>query len=134
MSASSWQGWNWSVSALITGTREWAAKASTVSWSKVRIITASTIRDSTRAESSTGSPRPSWVSRGDRNTLAPPNWVIATSNDTRVRVEDFSKIMPRVLPRRGSWNCPVCSMVFSSTARCIRYPSSLGVRSIRVRK
>ena len=29
-----------------------------------------------------------------------------------------------------SWNCPVCSMVFSSTARCIRYPSSLGVRSI----
>ena len=82
-------------------------------------------------KSSTGSPRPSWVSRGDRNTLAPPNWVIATSNDTRVRVEDFSKIKPRVLPSARVASAGVC---FSSVARAITARNSSLLRSFKVRK
>ena len=58
--------------------------------------------ESTRAVSSIGSPRPSWVSRGDRNRAWPPNCAIPTSKDTRVRVEDFSKIMPSVRFFSGS--------------------------------
>ena len=63
MSARIWHGWYSLVSPLITGTRECAAKRSMMSCSKVRIITMSTMREITCAASSTGSPRPSWVSR-----------------------------------------------------------------------
>ena len=62
-SARTWQGWNSFVSPLITGTRELAAKRSTIACSKVRIITMSHIREITCAASSTGSPRPSCESR-----------------------------------------------------------------------
>ena len=134
MSASSWHGWKSSVRALITGTCECCANVSTVLWAKVRIITASTMRDSTRAESSIGSPRPSWVSRGDRKMLAPPNCVMATSNDTRVRVEDFSKIIPSVLPRMMLWRSPRFCIAFSSMARAISRFSSAGDKSSKVRK
>jgi hypothetical protein len=41
-SARTWQGWNWSVSALITGTAEAAARASRRSCSKVRQAMAAT--------------------------------------------------------------------------------------------
>ena len=63
MSARIWQGWYSLVRPLITGTRELAAKRSMMSCSKVRIITMSLMREMTCAASSTGSPRPSCVSR-----------------------------------------------------------------------
>ena len=66
MSARSWQGWRRSVSALMTGTRLTAAKRSSASCENVLTEITSTISDSTRAVSSTGSPRPIWVSFGDR--------------------------------------------------------------------
>ena len=49
ISASSWQGWYSSVSALMTGTWELAANSVTSSWLKVRIITTSTMLEITRA-------------------------------------------------------------------------------------
>ena len=55
-------GWNSLVSPLMTGTRECAAKVSMRSCPKVRIITRSTMRLMTRAVSSIGSARPSWLS------------------------------------------------------------------------
>lgn len=58
-----WQGWYSLVSPLMTGTRELAAKRSTISCSKVRIITRSLMREMTWAASSTDSPRPSCESR-----------------------------------------------------------------------
>ena len=61
----------------------------------------STISESTLAVSSMGSPRPSWVSLGDKNIALPPNWDMPASNETRVRVDDFSKIIPSTLPLKG---------------------------------
>ena len=66
MSASTWQGWYSLVRPLITGTREFAAKRSMMSCSKVRIMTRSHMREITWPASSTGSPRPSCVSRVNR--------------------------------------------------------------------
>ena len=60
-SASTWQGWNESVSALTTGTRLTDAAACTRSWPNVRHTIAATCRSSTRVVSSIGSPRPSWL-------------------------------------------------------------------------
>ena len=60
-SASTWQGWNSSVSALITGTLDTLASALIRRWAKVRMATASTNRDSTREVSSMVSSRPSWL-------------------------------------------------------------------------
>ena len=62
-SARTWQGWYSLVRPLMTGTRECAAKRSTIDCSYVRIITRSHIREITCAASSTGSPRPSCESR-----------------------------------------------------------------------
>src|SRR5579872_2714076 len=47
------------------------------------------------------SPRPSWLSCVPRMIVSPPSWRIATSNDTRVRVDGFSKIIASVLPASG---------------------------------
>src|SRR3989440_10787742 len=52
------------------------------------------------------SPRPSCKSLGFRNRACPPSCVIPTSNDTRVRVDDFSKIIARLRPRSGSYGSP----------------------------
>src|SRR5476651_1614760 len=50
------------------------------------------------------SPRPSWVSPRPSMIVWPPSSRMPTSNDTRVRVEGFSKIMASVLPASGlSW-------------------------------
>ena len=57
-SASSWQGWNSSVSALTTGTPACAAISSSRSWPKVRQTIAETIRPSTRAVSAIDSRAP----------------------------------------------------------------------------
>ncbi len=95
-SARIWQGWNSLVRPLITGTREWAAKRSIFSCPKVRIMTMSVMRLMTRALSSIGSERPSWLSPVVRCTTLPPNWYMPASKLTRVRVLAFSKIMARV--------------------------------------
>ena len=47
------------------------------------------------------SPRPSWVSLPVRTITSPPSWRMPTSNETRVRVDGFSKISARVLPANG---------------------------------
>ena len=47
------------------------------------------------------SPRPSCISVPVSITTSPPSWRIATSNDTRVRVEGLSKIIASVLPASG---------------------------------
>ena len=50
------------------------------------------------------SPRPSWVSVRPSMIVWPPSSRMPTSNDTRVRVEGFSKIIASVLPPNGlSW-------------------------------
>src|SRR2546422_5733316 len=38
-----------------------------------------------RAVSAIGSPRPSWMSREERNRACPPSWYVPTSKETRVR-------------------------------------------------
>ena len=100
MSARIWQGWNSLVRPLITGTRECAAKRSSLSWPKVRIITRSTMRLITLALSSMGSARPSWLSPVVRCTTEPPSWYIRLEAHAR-RVEAFSKIMASVRSASG---------------------------------
>ena len=134
MSARSWQGWKRSVSALMTGTAEHPAKRSSFSCSKVRTVMTSTMLEMTRAVSSTGSPRPSWVSRGDRNMALPPRCAIAASKETRVRVDDFSKTMASTLPGRVWCGVPACRRRLSSSARSSSATSSSRVRSSSVRK
>ena len=57
------------------------------------------------------SPRPSWVSPRPSMIVWPPSSRMPTSNDTRVRVEGFSKIMASVLPPNGL-SCPPLSRAF----------------------
>src|SRR3546814_20814489 len=63
---------------------------------------ASTKRESTRAVSATVSPRPSCIETASITIVVPPSWRIAMSNDTRVRLEFFSKIIASVRPARKS--------------------------------
>ena len=84
------------VRPLITGTRECVEKRSMIDCSKVRIITMSTMRVMTRATSSIGSPRLSWVWLEVRLITVPPICSMPASNETRVRVEFFSKIIASV--------------------------------------
>ncbi|MCY1374898.1 hypothetical protein D9M69_622690 [compost metagenome] len=62
----------------------------------------STMRLITRALSSMGPARPSWLSPVVRCTTEPPIWYMPALKLTRVRVLAFSKIMARV--RSGSAN------------------------------
>ena len=101
MSARIWQGWYSLVSPLITGTRELDAKRSMIDCSKVRIMTMSTMREITRATSSSGSPRPICVSRVISVMTEPPSWFMPASNDTRVRVDCFSNIIASVRSTSG---------------------------------
>ena len=61
----------------------------------------STMRLITRAESSTGSARPSWLSPVVRWTTEPPIWYMPASKLTRVRVLAFSKIIASVRSTSG---------------------------------
>lgn len=88
-SARIWHGWNWSVSALITGTELAAAICSMLSWPNVRHTIAALCRHSTRAVSPIGSPRPIWLVCESITSGMPPSSPTPTENDTRVRVEDF---------------------------------------------
>src|SRR5580704_12681947 len=47
------------------------------------------------------SPRPIWTSRAERNNGWAPSCQAPTSNDTRVRVDDFVKIIANDLPASG---------------------------------
>ncbi len=64
-------------------------------------MTTSHMRDTTCAASSTGSPRPSCESRVLRKIAAPPSWCIPASNERRVRVDCFSKIIASVRSSSG---------------------------------
>jgi hypothetical protein len=48
------------------------------------------------------------MSLEERKSACPPSWNAPTSNDTRVRVEDLAKSIPKVLPASGfSWYAPL---------------------------
>ena len=96
MSARIWQGWYSLVRPLMTGTREYSAKRAMRACSKVRIITASVMRLMTRAVSSIGSLRPSWLSPEVKCTTLPPSWYMPASKLTRVRVLAFSNTIASV--------------------------------------
>ena len=64
-------------------------------------MTMSHMREITCAASSTGSPRPSCESRVFRKIAAPPSWCMPASNDRRVRVDCFSKIITSVRSTSG---------------------------------
>ena len=74
-----------------------------------------------------GSPRPSWMSRLERNRACPPIWAIPASKLTRVRVEDFSKIIPSVL--RCMWFSYFDGFALTSAASRKRPATSAAVRS-----
>ncbi len=63
-------------------------------------MTKSVMRLMTRALSSMGSARPSWLSLVVRWTTLPPSWYMPASKLTRVRVLAFSKIMAKVRSTR----------------------------------
>src|SRR5262252_11121900 len=80
------------------------------------------------------SPRPSWVSVRPSMMVWPPNSRMPTSNDTRVRVDGFSKIMASVLPANGlSWP-PLARCFFIALPRSRIWRSVLGSTWSRSRK
>ena len=131
-SASTWHGWNPSVRAFTTGTVAAAARAARRGSESDRITIAATYRDSTRAASSTVSPRPKWVARASMTIGCPPSSAMPASNDTRVRSDGFSKTTATDRgPASGRWPYRSAFIVaaMSRTAAC-----SSGVRSSSRRK
>ena len=90
-SASSWQGWNSSVSAFTTGTPAWSAIVSRLVCAKVRHTTVETWRPSTRATSSTDSRTPMPASLPSTSIGLPPSSAMAALKDTWVRSVGLSK-------------------------------------------
>src|SRR5437870_2191654 len=103
----------------MTGTVAFAASSRTLSRRNDRYMMPSTYRLNTLAVSAIVSPRPICRSFGLRNRAWPPSCVIPTSKDTRVRVEAFSKIIARLLPRSGSYGSPalVRFLMFAANSR-----------------
>ena len=131
-SASTWQGWNWSVSALITGTGLAAAISATRSWPNVRQTIAATWRPSTRAVSAIGSPRPSWDACASMTSGWPPSSAMPTANEILVRVDGLSNSTATVRgPASGRW--PNRS-AFIRSARSSTSACSAGLRSSSRRK
>src|SRR5665647_1659987 len=114
MSASAWQGWLSSVSAFMTGTDDAAASDSSRSWPKVRTTSPSRYLASTLPVSSMVSPRPSCRSRSESARALPASLSTATSKETLVRVEGFSKMSPTTLPASGLY--PLVPSDFRRTA------------------
>src|SRR3989338_4759337 len=112
MSATAWQGCSKSDSAFITGIEAAAAIFSRSPCEKTRAIIASAYLSRTFAVSSTVSPRPSCSSFQLRLMALPPSWLIATSNETFVRVEGFWNIITMFLLFSASVLLP-----FSRSAR-----------------
>jgi hypothetical protein len=61
----------------------------------------STMRETTRATSSIGSPRPSCVSPMLSTIEEPPSWWMPASKETRVRVELFSNTIASMRSTSG---------------------------------
>ncbi len=95
-SARIWHGWNSSVRAFTTGTREAAAISSIRVCANVRHTIAATCRSSTRAVSAIGSPRPICELCASMISGTPPSSAIPTANEIRVRVDVLSKITATV--------------------------------------
>jgi len=131
-SARAWHGCSSSDRALTTGTEAAAASSTNRSWPKVRITIALQNRERIRAVSEIVSPRPSCTSSGFNTTGCPPSSPIATSKETRVRVDGFSKSIATERPSR----LRACSRrrFFRSTARRITAACSAAVRSSEDRK
>ena len=90
-SASAWQGWNWSVSALTTGTPAYAAISSSRDCSWVRHTMAEAWRPSTRAVSAIDSRTPTWASEPSMIIGKPPSSAMPEANDAWVRRVGLSK-------------------------------------------
>ncbi len=84
--------------------------------------------------SSIGSPRPSWLSPVARWTAWPPSCAIPTSNETRVRVDGFSKIIPSVRPASHGCGSRRAWSDFRWSARSSRRPDRGAARSSMRRK
>src|SRR5882672_8152163 len=80
------------------------------------------------------SPRPSWVSVRPSMIVWPPSSRMPTSNDTRVRVDGFSKIMASVLPPSGLSCPPLERAFFIAVPRSRIWRSVLGSTWSRSRK
>src|SRR4029077_8359366 len=80
------------------------------------------------------SPRPSWVSVRPSMIVWPPSSRMPTSNDTRVRVDGFSKIMASVLPPNGLSCPPLERAFFIALPRSRIWRSVLGSTWSRSRK
>ena len=131
-SASTWQGWNWSVSALITGTVAAEASASMRSCPEVRQAIAATCRVSTRATSSIVSPRPICVVAVSMTTGKPPSSAIPTVNDTRVRSDCLSN--STATARGPASGCQPNLSFFTRSASSRTAACSVGDRSSSRRK
>ena len=113
------------------GTSLYAASSSKTASAPVRIPTAATWRESTSAVSRGASPRESCSSSARSTTAWPPSSSMPTSNDTRVRVEGFSKINATLRPDSA---CEERGARFSSSARSSSASSSGAVSSAPVMK
>ncbi len=123
------------MSAFTTGTVVPAAIASIRCWAKVRQTIAATCRSSTRAVSSIGSPRPSWLVWASTTSGLPPSSATPTANEIRVRVDGLSKISATVFgPSSGRCTnrSAFISAASSSTAACCSGLRSSSRRKCRV--
>ncbi len=68
-----------------------------------------------------------------KKIACPPSFVIPTSKETRVRVLDFSKIIPSVLSFKSSIFLPLFAFDLSSIARSIISSKSFFTSSIDMR-
>ena len=127
-------GWNSSVSPFQTGTPANWASCSTISWSKPRYSMPSKMRPRTRAVSFIDSLWPICDPLGPRYVTWAPWSYAATSNDTRVRVEVFSKMIAMFLPRRCCCSYPPYFARLRSRDRSSRNRISRGVKSRSFRK
>src|SRR5665648_1227041 len=96
-SASTWHGWNWSVSAFTTGTPTCAAISSIRDWSNVRQTTAATCRPSTRAVSAMDSRTPI-LARLPSTSIGYP--MLVDGNLAKIGVRESIADTARVLGRQ----------------------------------
>src|SRR3569833_1734308 len=98
------------------------------------MVTMSTMRDSTRAVSCIGSPRPSRVSRGVCLFVLSLLCCFVALLVSRERVDDFSNTMLSTLWRRKSWVSPRRRSSRSSVARAMSVRNSAPLKSNNERK
>src|ERR1017187_5543059 len=108
------------------------AISTTISWAKVRIMMACTMRSRFLATSCTDSRLPRLISAGERYSECPPSCSMPTSNVTRVRNDGFSKIMASVLPFSAPEKMVGLALTWQATCRICRI--CCGVKSRIERK